>query len=67
MYVLVNDKLERIKKLNEIKSRILQGIPLNSELRHLTGSKEYQDKLHEMNNTYREWLEYINNELKKYS
>lgn len=59
------DNLERIKQLNEIKSRLLQWIPLNSELRHLTWSKTYKDKLHSMNDTYREWLEYINNELKK--
>lgn len=68
IYTKVKDnQLERIKKLNEIRTRLLQWIPLNSELWHLTGVKLYQDKLHNMNDTYREWLDTIEKELKSYS
>ena len=42
-------------------------MPINSELWHLTNSEEYKDKLHQTNEMFREWLEYVNNELKKYS
>lgn len=66
-YVFTNvaeDNLEKIKRLNEIKSKILQGMPINSDLRHLTNSEPYKNKLHETNNMFREWLDYINNELK---
>lgn len=66
IYTLVKeDKLEEIKRRNEIKTRLLQGIPLNSELRHLTNSKKYKKTLNTTNNDFREWLDYINNELKK--
>lgn len=58
------DTLEEVKRLNEIKAKILQGMPINSDLRHLTNSEPYKDKLHETNNMFREWLDYINNELK---
>lgn len=68
IYTKVKDNvLERVKKLNEIRTRLLQGIPLNSELWHLTDVKEYKDRLHNMNDTYREWLDYIEKELKSYS
>ena len=60
------DTLEDLKRLNEIKAKILEVMPINSELWHLTNSEEYKDKLHQSNNMMREWLEYINNELKKY-
>ena len=67
VYVPVNDNLEEIKRLNDIKSKILEAMPINSELWHLTNSEEYKDKLHQTNEMFREWLEYVNNELKKYS
>ena len=59
------DNMEEIKRLNEIKSKLLQGIPLNSELRYLTNSKEYRKMLNTTNNGFREWLEYINKQLVK--
>ena len=57
------DNLERIKKLNEIKTRILNWMTINSELWHLSGSELHKNKLHDMNNFYRDWLSYIDNEL----
>lgn len=67
VYVPVNDNLEEIKRLNEIKAKILNWMDVNSELWHLSNSEYHKDKLHTMNDFYREWLDYINNELKKYS
>lgn len=61
------DNLAEIKRLNEIRTKLLAWIPLNSELRHLTNSQPYKKKLHDMNNTFRERLDYIDNELKKLS
>ncbi len=66
VYTLVKeDNYERIKKLNEMKTKIVNGCDINSELWHLSDSEFHKNKLHEMNNFYREWVEYINNELKK--
>ena len=64
---VAEDNLEEVKRWNEIRVRLLQGIPLNSELWNLTKSKVYQNKLHDMNNTFREWLDYIDNKLKSLS
>lgn len=66
LYIYTNAMdLEEIKRLNEIKTKLLVWIPNNSELRHLTNSKGYQAKLHDMNNTFREWLDYVDNKLKE--
>ena len=66
VYTLVKeDNYERIKKLNEMKTKILNWCDINSELWGKSNSQYHKDKLHEMNNFYREWLEYINNDLKK--
>ena len=64
IYVLVEDNLERVKKLNEIKAKIVNWMNINSELWHLSESKPHRDKLHDMNDFYREWLSYIDGELK---
>lgn len=64
VYVLVNDNLEEVKRLNEIKAKIVNWVGINSELWHLSNSKSHKDKLHDMNNFYREWLSYIDGELK---
>ena len=66
VYTLVkDDKYERIKKLNEMKTKILNWCDINSELWEKSNSQYHKDKLHDMNNFYRDRLEYINNELKK--
>ena len=64
VYVPVEDNLERVKKLNEIKAKIVNWMNINSELWHLSESKPHRDKLHDMNDFYREWLSYIDGELK---
>ena len=68
LYTKVNeDNLEEIKKLNKIKAWILNWMPINSELRELSGSEYHKNKLHEMNDFYRDWLSYIDNRLKELS
>ena len=64
VYVPVEDNLERVKKLNEIKAKIVNWMNINSELWHLSWSQAHKDKLHDMNEFYREWLSYIDGELK---
>ena len=68
VYTLVKeDNYERVKKLNEMKAKIVNWMEINSELWHLSGSEYHKNKLHEMNDFYREWLDTINEELKKIS
>lgn len=68
VYTLVKeDNIERVKKLNEIKAKIVNWVDINSELWHLSGSEVHKNKLHDMNNFYREWLSYIDKELKELS
>lgn len=65
VYVPVEDDLERVKKLNEIKAKIVNWMGINSELWHLSWSEEHKNKLHDMNNFFRDWLSYIDGELKE--
>ena len=65
VYVPVEDNLERVKKLNEMKAKIVNWMGVNSELWHLSWSEEHKNKLHDMNNFYRDWLSYIDRELKE--
>ena len=65
VYVPVEDNLERVKKLNEMKAKIVNWMGINSELWHLSWSEEHKNKLHDMNNFYRDWLSYIDRELKE--
>lgn len=65
VYVPVDDKLERVKKLNEMKVKIVSWMSVNSELWELSWSQGHKDKLHDMNNFYRDWLSYIDGELKE--
>lgn len=67
VYTLVKDwALEDIKRLNEMKSKIVQVIELNSQLWHLANDTTYKNLLHKMNEANRKKLEDIDNELKKY-
>ena len=66
IYVIVNDKLEEVKRLNEFRTMLLNTIELNSQLRHKTNDKNYQSILHYMNDKNRKKLEDIEIELKKY-
>ena len=66
LYIYVDvDNLERVKKLNKIRTLILAWIPINSDLWHESGSDYHKNKLHDMNDFYREWLDYIDSELKE--
>lgn len=64
VYVPVEDNLERVKKLNEIKAKIVNWMDINSELWDLSWSDLHKNKLHDMNNFFRDWLSYIDGELK---
>ena len=64
VYVPVEDNLERVKKLNEIKAKIVNWMEINSELWNLSWSDLHKNKLHDMNNFFRDWLSYIDGELK---
>ena len=65
VYTLVGEDLERVKKLNEMKAKIVKWMDINSELWHLSNSEFHKNKLHDMNEFFRGWLELINNELKE--
>jgi hypothetical protein len=66
VYVIVNDWEQEIKRLNEMKSKVVQAIDLNSQLWHLANDTNYKNLLHEMNEANRKKLEDINQELQKY-
>ena len=67
VYTLVRDWAENdIKRLNEMKSKLVQVIDLNSQLWHLANDENYKNLLHQMNDSNRKKLEDIDNELKKY-
>ena len=68
IYTLVEDWAEKdIKRLNEMKTKLVQAISVNSELWHLTNSESYRVKLHNMNQENRLKLEHVNKELAKYN
>lgn len=67
VYTLVREWAENdIKRLNEMKSKIVQAIDLNSQLWHLANDTTYKNLLHQMNEANRKKLDDIDNELKKY-
>lgn len=68
VYTLVKEDAEEdIKRLNEMKTKVVQAIDLNSELRHLANDENYKSILHYMNDKNRKKLEDINKELAKYN
>ena len=60
------DNMEEIKRLNELKSKVILAIETNSEIRHLVNDKNYQSILHYTNDKNRKKLEDIEKELRKY-
>lgn len=67
VYTIVDDWAEKeIKRLNELKSKVVQAIELNSSIRHLVNDKNYQSILHYTNDKNRKKLDDINRELNKY-
>ena len=67
IYTLVwENALEDIKRLNEMKTLILNMIEDNSKMWHLSNDWEYQAKLHEINEENRAKLKTIEELLRKY-
>lgn len=60
------DALEEVKRLNEMKTLTERMMADNSAMWHLTNSENYRVKLHDMNNTHRQKLKDIEEQLKKY-
>ena len=46
-------RIEELKRLAQFKVLVEENIKNNSEMRHLTNSQEYKDRLHETNNELR--------------
>lgn len=59
------DRLEELKRLNEMNTVVLILIENNSKLWHLTNSENMRAKLHAMNNALRDKQKDIENEIKK--
>lgn len=65
VYTLVKeDNYERIKELNEFKTLLVQTIENNSAMWHKTKDVNYQNELHNMNETNRQKLKDIDEQLK---
>jgi hypothetical protein len=67
VYTIVNEWEGEIKRLNEMKSKIVQVIDLNSQLWHLANDTSYKNLLHDMNDANRKKLSDINKQLEKYA
>lgn len=61
------DALDEIKRLNELKTKVVQVAELNSQIWHLVNDTTYKNKLHEMNTANRKKLSDIESQLNKYS
>lgn len=64
---VAEDNLEEIKRLNELKTAVLNAIEINSKMRHMVNDKEFKNKLHSMNEANRKKLEDIQIQLKKFA
>ena len=62
----MEDKLEDVKRLNEMKTLVARMIEDNSAMRHLTNSTEYKTELHKINETNRAKLKTIEEMLARY-
>jgi hypothetical protein len=62
----MEDKLEDVKRLNEMKTLTARMIDDNSAMWHLTNSENYRVALHNMNQKNREKLKDIETELARY-
>jgi hypothetical protein len=62
----MEDKLEDVKRLNEMKTLVARMIEDNSAMRHLANDSAYRTKLHDMNETNRAKLKTIEEMLARY-
>ena len=60
------DALEEIKRLEALKTKVLQVTALNSEIRHLVNDINYQKELNNMNNKNRDKLKDVEEQLNRY-
>lgn len=63
---VAEDALEEIKRLNTLKSKVIQVASLNSEIWHLVNDENYQNSLHKMNIENRKKLNDIEEQLQRY-
>ena len=63
---VAEDALEEVKRLNELRTKVELAITTNSEIRKLVNDKDYQNKLHDMNEANRKKLKTIEELLTKY-
>ena len=61
--MLVNDKLEEVKRLNEMKTECLNAITSLQNLWHLTNEKNFQSVLHYTADKLREKIKTVDNML----
>lgn len=64
---VAEDALDEIKRLNELKTKIVQVTELNSQIWHLVNDENYQNSLHKMNEENRKKLKTIEELLTKYA
>jgi hypothetical protein len=62
----MEDKLEDVKRLNEMKTLVARMIEDNSAMRHLANDDAYRTKLHDMNDSNRKKLSDIETQLARY-
>lgn len=62
---VAEDKLEEMKRLNEMNTTTLILIENNSKMRHLTNDEKFREELHKQNNLLRSKQKDIENEIKK--
>ena len=63
---VMEDKLEDVKRLNEMKTLVARMIEDNSAMRHLANDEAYRTKLHDMNDANRKKLSDIETQLARY-
>lgn len=63
---VAEDALEEIKRLNTLKSKVIQVTSLNSEIWHLVNDENYKNSLHKMNIENRKKLNDIEEQLQRY-
>ena len=63
---VAQDALDEIKRLNDLKSKVMQVASLNSEIWHLVNDENYKNSLHKINIENRNKLKDIEDQLAKY-